>query len=204
MPADSQPKRRETARPRRHRKPRQARARATVDAIVEGAARVFRREGWDATTNRIAVEAGVGIGSLYEYFPDKQALLVALAERHVDEAEALVGPLLSSAAPTAAWLAELQSALIACQRYPSHALTLVREVERVGEALRARAERLEQVLIASLLARARAAGLDEPELRARACFEVLGPLSVRALFEHPDTCQGLVRHYLAMARTCLV
>lgn len=65
------------------KKPRQARSRELVEAIVEAAARVFDREGTAATTNRIAAEAGVSIGSLYQYFPNKEALLYALAERHV-------------------------------------------------------------------------------------------------------------------------
>jgi AcrR family transcriptional regulator len=54
-----------------------------VDAIVEAAAQVFEREGLAATTNRIAERAGVSIGTLYQYFPHKQALLYELAERHV-------------------------------------------------------------------------------------------------------------------------
>jgi AcrR family transcriptional regulator len=55
-----------------------------VDAIVEAAAQVFEREGLAATTNRIAERAGVSIGTLYQYFPNKQALLHELAERHMD------------------------------------------------------------------------------------------------------------------------
>jgi AcrR family transcriptional regulator len=58
-----------------------------VDAIVEAAAQVFEREGLAATTNRIAERAGVSIGTLYQYFPNKQALLYALAERHVAAVE---------------------------------------------------------------------------------------------------------------------
>src|SRR6188768_515402 len=99
------------------RQPRQARSRDTVDALLEAAARVFRREGFRATTNRVAAEAGVSIGSLYEYFPNKQALLAALAERHVASAEAEVGAaLVETALPTL--LARLQSAILASQRYP--------------------------------------------------------------------------------------
>lgn len=54
---------------------------------MEAAARVFDREGIDATTNRIAEEAGVSVGSLYQYFSDKHALLHELAMRHLDEAQ---------------------------------------------------------------------------------------------------------------------
>jgi AcrR family transcriptional regulator len=58
--------------------------------VLEGAARVFDREGLDATTNRIAQEAGVSVGTLYEYFPNKQTLLLALAELHLSAAVATV------------------------------------------------------------------------------------------------------------------
>src|SRR5262249_30364756 len=52
----------------------QARSCATVDALVEATARILVREGFDrASTNRIAEVAGVSIGSLYQYFPSKEA-----------------------------------------------------------------------------------------------------------------------------------
>ena len=66
--------------------PRQARSRETVAVLVEAAAQVFSREGLAATTNRIAERAGLSIGTLYQYFPDKDALLRAVAERHVADA----------------------------------------------------------------------------------------------------------------------
>ena len=61
----------------------QERARVTVDALVEATARILVRDGFDrASTNRIAEEAGVSIGSLYQYFPGKEALVAVLIERH--------------------------------------------------------------------------------------------------------------------------
>lgn len=69
--------------------PSQARARATVEAILRATARVLARDGLDrASTNRIAQEAGVSIGSLYQYFPSKEALIAALVERHLEHTEA--------------------------------------------------------------------------------------------------------------------
>lgn len=65
------------------RAPRQDRSRETVEVVLEAAAQVFEREGLAATTNRIADKAGVSIGSLYQYFPNKHALLHTLAQRHV-------------------------------------------------------------------------------------------------------------------------
>jgi len=64
------------------RAPRQTRSKQTADAIVEAAARVFTEDGLQAaTTNRIAQVAGVSVGSLYQYFPSKHALLTALFDR---------------------------------------------------------------------------------------------------------------------------
>ncbi|HEY3949917.1 helix-turn-helix domain-containing protein, partial [Phenylobacterium sp.] len=63
----------------------------TWDAIVEAAAQVLERDGAAAfTTTSVAERAGVSIGTLYQYFPDKQAILLAAAEREVSgEAPAL-------------------------------------------------------------------------------------------------------------------
>lgn len=73
------------------RAPAQARSKATVEAILEAAARIIRREGEAAlTTNRIAEVAGVGVGSLYGYFPDKEAIQLALARRMLAEGGARV------------------------------------------------------------------------------------------------------------------
>ena len=61
----------------------QQRSRATVDALVEATARILVREGFDkASTNRIAEVAGVSVGSLYQYFPNKEALVAAVIDRH--------------------------------------------------------------------------------------------------------------------------
>jgi AcrR family transcriptional regulator len=63
--------------------PVQDRSRDTVEAILAATARVLVKEGYEgASTNRIAVAAGVSIGSLYQYFPSKEALVAALIDRH--------------------------------------------------------------------------------------------------------------------------
>lgn len=65
------------------RRPQQARARFTVAAILEAAALVIDDVGWGrASTNRIAERAGVSIGSLYQYFPNKEAILASLHDAH--------------------------------------------------------------------------------------------------------------------------
>ncbi len=64
----------------------QDRAKATVDALLGATAHVLVKEGYDrASTNKIADAAGVSIGSLYQYFPSKEALVAAVIERHSGE-----------------------------------------------------------------------------------------------------------------------
>ena len=63
--ADSKPRKR----------PKQARAQVTVEALFEAFVRIWQRDGWDKLTTRaVALEAGVAVGTLYEYFPNKLAL----------------------------------------------------------------------------------------------------------------------------------
>lgn len=70
---------------RPRKKPMQSRSRVTVDAIIEAAGRLFVKNGYaNTTTNHIAEFAGVSVGSLYEYFPNKGSILAALLQRQVD------------------------------------------------------------------------------------------------------------------------
>jgi len=69
----------------RRRPPKQPRARATIADILEATSRIIEREGYDAlTTNKIARVAGVGVGSLYQYFATKEAVVEALQEQHFE------------------------------------------------------------------------------------------------------------------------
>jgi AcrR family transcriptional regulator len=73
------------------KKPSQERSQATVDAILDATARVLCSTGYDrASTNRIALSAGVSVGSLYQYFPSKEALVAALVEQHITAMTTLV------------------------------------------------------------------------------------------------------------------
>jgi AcrR family transcriptional regulator len=77
----------------------QERSRATVDALIEGTARILVREGFDrASTNRIAEVAGVSVGSLYQYYPGKEALVAAVIERHNQEIMRIVRGAVAEAA----------------------------------------------------------------------------------------------------------
>lgn len=68
------------------KRPRQARATATLDAIFEATIQVLLSDGPNRlTTTRVAERAGVSVGTLYQYFPHKQALFYALNERYLDD-----------------------------------------------------------------------------------------------------------------------
>jgi AcrR family transcriptional regulator len=70
--------------------PKQERSQATVEAILTATTHILTEDGYDQlTTNRVAELAGVSIGSLYQYFPNKEALIFALAEHHANEMKQL-------------------------------------------------------------------------------------------------------------------
>lgn len=77
---------------KKRRTPSQSRSAGTVAAILEAAAQVLEKGGLAAfTTNAVAERAGVSIGTLYQYFGDKNALLLALARRELEAALGAVG-----------------------------------------------------------------------------------------------------------------
>jgi AcrR family transcriptional regulator len=83
----------------RRRSPSQARSRAMVERIVSAGARVLEARGYqEASTNRIAREAGVSPGSLYQYFPDKDAIVAEIILRLIDDFASAITPALRRAA----------------------------------------------------------------------------------------------------------
>ena len=76
------------------RKPKQQRSKATVDAIIEATLLTIADQGPAGITARhIAERAGIGVGSLYEYFDDKNAIVQAASERFVEDTVAMIHPL---------------------------------------------------------------------------------------------------------------
>jgi AcrR family transcriptional regulator len=72
--------------PSARRRPRQQRSRAIVDSILEAGRRLLAESGESAlTTNRIAERAGVSVGSLYRYFPNKEAVVAAICDDHTGQ-----------------------------------------------------------------------------------------------------------------------
>lgn len=73
--------------PKPRNSPQQQRSRETYERVLNVAAKTFEELGYTGTTtNKVAEAAGISIGTFYHYFPDKDALLYALADRHLAEA----------------------------------------------------------------------------------------------------------------------
>jgi AcrR family transcriptional regulator len=115
----------------------QERSRATVDALVEATARILVREGFDkASTNRIAEVAGVSVGSLYQYFPGKEALVAAVIERHNQEIMQTVRGELAEvlAQPVEKAVRKLVAAAVKAHRVdPRLHRVLAEQIPRVGK-----------------------------------------------------------------------
>lgn len=137
--------------------PRQARSRATVDAILEACARVLVEEGYDrASTNRVAKVAGVSVGSLYQYFPSKEALVLALFERHSSRMLALLADSLRELgdAPIPEAVRTYVRAMMAAHRVePELHRALVEQVLHLGLEHLSEVQRTARTLVRSYLER---------------------------------------------------
>ena len=92
--------------------PVQSRSRERVERLLDAAAHAFAEVGYEAaTTDAIAAHAGASIGSLYQFFPNKQALLDAVARRHLDRASELFDALLRADAEGLPWYELLDRAI---------------------------------------------------------------------------------------------
>ena len=115
----------------------QGRSRATVDALVEATARILVKEGFDkASTNRIAEAAGVSVGSLYQYFPSKEALVVAVIDRHNQATMRLVRATLSEVAgqPVESVIRKMVEVAIRAHRIdPKLHRVLTEQIPRTGQ-----------------------------------------------------------------------
>nr|WP_220008777.1 TetR/AcrR family transcriptional regulator [Bradyrhizobium sp. BR 10289] len=115
----------------------QERSRATVDALVEATARILVNEGFEkASTNRIAEIAGVSVGSLYQYFPSKEALVAAVIDRHNEEIMAIVRNALKEIADMPIDTAVRQLVTVAIEAHrinPKLHRVLVEQIPRTGQ-----------------------------------------------------------------------
>jgi AcrR family transcriptional regulator len=173
---------------------KQARAQLTVDAILDAASQVFESRGYaSATTNRIAERAGVSIGSLYQYFPNKDAILVALTHRHLAEGMAVLEPQLRRLQEGEPWdevLPDVVSAMVAMHAVAPMLHRCLFEETRLPRTVRDELEALEDALV-DLTADALAAGpvdaQGDARLAARIVVNVIESLTHRLVLRpHAD------------------
>lgn len=126
------------------KQPRQARSRALVEAILDATERVLAQEGTEATTTtRVAEVAGVSVGSLYQYFPSREALLAAVIERRVERDEQVLMARVGALGPAATIEAVLRTGahllVETYRREPALYRAMVDEMERVARDARVQA-----------------------------------------------------------------
>ena len=201
-------------RPQPRKRPKQARSRITVEAIVEASAQVLERDGYDAlTTASVAERAGVSIGSLYQYFPDKAAVVGALVEGRLGEEVTVMRAALREAVglPLAEATDRVVGAFVGLfAREPGQTAALIEASTQVAWAPVLQ-DLLDQLVAAvSSHLRSRTEGGDGVEAAAHvAVFAVFGVV-MRAMLVRPDLlrdgtvlreAQALVRGYLSARGT---
>jgi AcrR family transcriptional regulator len=159
---------------------------------LEATTHILTEEGYDkANTNRIADRAGISIGSLYQYFPNKESLMAALIEQHSNEMAELVETKLNHLfdSPLEIVVPELIRAVIAAHAInPRLHQVLSEEVPRLGKSIQMEQsqERVAQILTSYLN---RWSDSIEPQNLAMTVFilcRTVDALSHAAVIEYPD------------------
>ena len=196
------------------KRPRQGRSRATVEMILQATARVLVKCGFDGlTTNLVAETAGVSIGSLYQYFPNKAALVGALCEKHVEDMAALCLSELTRGAqlPMAEAIRGVIELMIRAHAVePELHRVLTEQVPRVGRMAKLReVDALCHRMVAGLLATRKAElAIEDPDMAAFVLVSAIEAITHRAVLFAPEllrdprlideTC-SMVRRYLGVA-----
>ncbi|MBK8724753.1 MAG: TetR family transcriptional regulator [Holophagaceae bacterium] len=177
--------------PQPRKAPRQKRSLETVDAILAATAHILSKEGLEkATTNHIAARAGVSIGSLYQYFPNKESLVRALNDRHTQEILALLSRRFEEVreAPIPDAVRAIVRAMVDVHRHdPDLHRVLVQATPAVGAKVETR--RLEaaagRLLVGFFQARAAELRIQDFELSAFLLVQSVEALTHAAVLEHP-------------------
>jgi AcrR family transcriptional regulator len=164
-----------------------------VDAIVDATARVLVRDGYDAlSTNKVAREAGVSVGSLYQYFPGKEALVAAVMERHASRLQEDISERMRHAPPAATAeevATDVIRAMLAAQQAEQRLhRVLVEQVPRIG-ALRRLHElfgNYERLVEAWLEENEDRIEIADPRMAAFVLVAAVEGLVNRATLDRPD------------------
>ena len=181
------------------RRPRQARAQVRLERILDTAEEVFAELGYDAaTTNLIASRAGTSIGSLYEFFPNKEAMARALADRYIEQIGNLYSTLLVDVPGAADFelVEQIVSALDGFYRAHPGAVPLLNG-RKTSSELATAGERLQQAFVVGIEGIVTARAPDIPEGRRHLIATVIAEIA-RALLTLADNVplsqrQGVIR-----------
>ena len=196
------------------KRPLQNRSKATVDTILTATARILIKLGFDGlTTNAVAEAAGVSIGSLYQYFPNKEALVAALIESQLDIKNAQTIAELGRVAGLPFGEAVRAMIELTIQNYaaqPELKRVLLEQVPRVGRM--ARIAELHQsthkMVTALLTARRAELAIRNPEMAAFLLVSAIEAIAHRATLFEParlkdpaliDEATAMVTRYLGVA-----
>lgn len=177
---------------KRRRKPVQARSEATVAAILEATAQVLETHGYDgATTGRIAGRAGVSVGSLYQYFPTKDALVAELVERHFAELSVRLVAVLAEvgSAPVAEAVDAMIEAIVGVHR--SHALRhqafhhVIARLDGI-ELLDRFSDHVEAAVAEALAGRRESLRIEDPTLTSQILCRAVAGLVRNTLRRQPE------------------
>lgn len=170
----------------------QERSRATVDALVGATARILVKEGFDkASTNRIAEVAGVSVGSLYQYFPSKEALVAVVIERHQHQILQTVRGELAQiwTQPVDEAVRKIVALAIRAHRVdPKLHRVLAEQIPRVGKLEEVAAFSSENYTLfrAYLESRRDELSVDDLELASYVCVTSIEALTHNAVLHHPQ------------------
>jgi AcrR family transcriptional regulator len=174
----------------------QERSRLTVNALVESTIRVLVKEGYDrASTNKIAAVAGVSIGSLYQYFPSKEALVAAVIDRHTSELSLTIRDALAQVAALPIETAARQLVVAAIEAHsidPNLHRVLAEQVPRTGrlEHIDAVQRDASRFLRSYLEVHKDEVTVLDLDLAAFICVTTVEALAHAAVLHHPDILTG--------------
>ncbi|MGX9393248.1 TetR/AcrR family transcriptional regulator [Nitrobacteraceae bacterium UC4446_H13] len=163
-----------------------------MDALIEATARILVKEGFDkASTNRIAKVAGVSVGSLYQYFPSKEALVAAVIERHQQNImQAVRGELVEvMTRPVETAVREIVALAVKGHRVnPKLHRVLAEQIPRVGKLEDVEVLNRENFALFRRFLEGRRDELlvDDLELASFVCVTAIEALTHNAVLHHPE------------------
>ncbi len=188
----------------RAKSPTQARSRATVEVLVQATTRVLLKEGYAAcTTNKVAAEAGVSIGSLYQYFPNKEALVLAAMGAHQERLKSAMAVRLAelTTADLGTAVGEMIRAMLEVRwLQPKLQRVLFEQVPRVGSLKRLHEMHrdYEPMVTAWLEANRERLGVADPSATAYVLIGAVEGVVERVLVERPNWLEvGVLEDHLA-------